>query len=109
MRVPPLLDPRVCPGSNCSSSATSTPRRANHQAVDEPIAPAPITTTSTLCALMQARRYVVPNSRNVSRRTLDDLPPIASDDELLQWSQQLCARPSRPNRPLVATRINSAL
>src|SRR3977135_2288576 len=46
MRDPPWLDPRVCPGWNCSSNTTSTPRRASHQAVADPMVPAPMTTTS---------------------------------------------------------------
>jgi hypothetical protein len=60
-----------------------------------------------------------------SRRTLEDLPPVATDDELVVWSQGLNAkhvvdltasavsaeptRRSRPNRPLVAQRVNSTL
>lgn len=58
---------------------------------------------------MQARRYVAWNSGEVSRRTLDDLPPTASDEELMRWSQELRVHPSRPNRPLVATRITSTV
>ena len=46
-------------------------------------------------------------------RSLDDLPPIASDDELVEWGKELVApqprRSSRPNRPLVATRISSTV
>jgi hypothetical protein len=58
---------------------------------------------------MQARRYVAANIRCVSLRTFDDLPPMATDDELMVWSQELLARPSRPNRPLVATRTTSTV
>lgn len=43
------------------------------------------------------------NLRAVSR-TLDDLPPTASDDELVAWGRQLLVPPKRPNRPLVAQR-----
>ena len=90
------------------------PRRASHQAVDEPIVPSPITTTSVLCAVMQARRYAAANLRSVSRNW-DDLQPLASDDELVEWAKELNAdpepepRPRRRNRPLVATRTNSTL
>ena len=49
------------------------------------------------------------NIRSVIRLTLDDLPPIATDDELMAWSRELCRRPSRPNRPLVATRTTSRI
>jgi hypothetical protein len=56
---------------------------------------------------MQARRYAAENSDGVSRRSLDDLPAVASDDELIVWSKEISARSSRPNRPLVARRINS--
>jgi hypothetical protein len=42
-------------------------------------------------------------------RLCEDLPPIASDDELLEWSRQLTLRPIRPNRPLVAVRSTSRL
>ncbi len=53
-------------------------------------------------------------------RNWDDLPPLASDEELLEWSKDLhntpefaprvkAGRPSRPNRPLVATRVNSTM
>lgn len=78
---------------------------------------------------MQARRYAAANPEGVSilapirsRRTLEDLPPVATDDELVVWSQGLNAmhhvdliestdlaeraRRSRPNRPLVAQRIS---
>ena len=37
---------------------------------------------------------------------MDDLPPIATDDELVEWARQLTARPTRPNRPLYATRTS---
>lgn len=61
---------------------------------------------------MQARRYVVPNIRCVSR-TIVDLPPVASDDELVAWGQELTTvrplSPTRPNRPLVATRIKRTM
>ena len=43
------------------------------------------------------------NIRSVSR-LLDDLPPLASDEELVEWSRQLLHRPARPNRPLIAQR-----
>lgn len=43
------------------------------------------------------------NLRSVNR-TLDDLPPTASDDELVAWGRQLLIPPKRPNRPLVAQR-----
>src|SRR4051812_10531012 len=39
--------PRLCPKPNCSSSTTSTPRRASCQAVALPSPPAPTTTVST--------------------------------------------------------------
>lgn len=64
------------------------------------------------------------NSRTVSR-TIDDLPPVASDQELIDWGQTLQGRPeaselptvtmepggteARRNRPLVATRINRTM
>jgi hypothetical protein len=67
---------------------------------------------------MQARRYAVANIRSVSR-SLEDLPPLASDDELVAWARELntqqpqpqpeAPRLSRPNRPLVATRISSTM
>ena len=41
MRLAPWLLPRVCPASNCSTSATDRPRRASHQAAAEPMAPGP--------------------------------------------------------------------
>ena len=61
-----------------------------------------------------------------SRRTLEDLPPVATDDELVMWSEGLNARHTivdlttssalavadrraRPNRPLVAERIKSTV
>ena len=43
------------------------------------------------------------NIRSVSR-LVDDLPPTASDQELVEWGQQLLYGPQRPNRPLVAER-----
>jgi hypothetical protein len=47
---------------------------------------------------MQATRYVVTNIRAVSR-TLDDLPPIASDQELLEWAHSLLHdAPEHPDR-----------
>src|SRR3954447_15719300 len=88
MRVPPWLDPRVCPGSNCSRSTTSTPRRASHHAVAEPMAPAPTTITSTFFPLISGIRYVLPNIHSVSR-IVNDLPPVASDQELLDWANEL--------------------
>jgi hypothetical protein len=65
---------------------------------------------------MQARRYAVANIRSVSRNW-DDLPPLASDEELLAWSKELnntpesepLVRSSRPNRPLVATRMSASM
>jgi hypothetical protein len=39
-----------------------------------------------------------------ARRDVEDLPPMASDDELVAWSRTLVARPRR-RRPLVAVRI----
>src|SRR3954469_1816203 len=46
MREPPWELPRTWPRSNRSSRATDRPRRARCQAVAEPMAPAPTTTTS---------------------------------------------------------------
>lgn len=48
-------------------------------------------------------------------RNWDDLPPIASDEELVEWGRELTAAPpasrraGRPNRPLVATRTTAKL
>src|SRR5215218_4375590 len=47
MREPPCELPRTWPCSNRSRSATDRPRRTRCQAVAEPMAPAPTTTTST--------------------------------------------------------------
>jgi hypothetical protein len=62
---------------------------------------------------MQARRYAVANIRSVSRNW-EDLPPLASDEELVEWGKELIApksrtRTGRPNRPLVATRTTAKL
>jgi hypothetical protein len=69
---------------------------------------------------MQARRYAAANIRSVSRNW-DDLPPLASDDEVVQWGKELnetspeleldmrVQRQARRNRPLVATRTNSSM
>src|SRR5437868_1503627 len=104
MRVPPLLEPSACPGANCSNRTTSEPRRASHHAVDDPIAPAPITATSTLWFVMQARRYVALNTGAVS----GDTP----GDEVLDLTDPIPdpappTPPRRANRPLVATRVAS--
>ncbi|HEV3225603.1 MAG TPA: hypothetical protein VGZ52_02170 [Acidimicrobiales bacterium] len=55
-------------------------------------------------------------------RTLDDVPAIASDAELLEWSRGLAhtgevtdvrdladQKPARPNRPLFATRTRTSM
>src|SRR5687768_16289584 len=55
MRDPPWELPRAWPRSNCSTRATSTPRRASHHAVAEPMAPAPITKTSTSLVPIDSR------------------------------------------------------
>jgi hypothetical protein len=84
-----------------------------------------MTATSIFFAVMQARRYAVTNMHSVSRNW-DDLPPLASDEELVAWGKELNAptayapvefdadaetdqRTSRPDRPLVATRITSSM
>src|SRR6266550_4086222 len=51
MRALPCELPRVCPGSNCSCSATDRPRRAAAHAAAAPISPPPTTATSTRSAI----------------------------------------------------------
>src|SRR5213593_3354443 len=46
MRVGPCEEPRECPTRNRSKRTVSAPLAARAQAAEEPITPAPITTTS---------------------------------------------------------------
>src|SRR6516162_6727628 len=59
MRALPCELPRVCPGSNCSCSATDRPRRAAAQAAAAPMRPPPMTATST-CSATLALRSLTP-------------------------------------------------
>src|SRR5690349_14211328 len=107
MRLAPWLDPWVWPGSNCSSRTVSTPRRASHQAVAEPMAPAPMMTTSVIEEPLRVKSNTL--SVTAPTHAPTQFAPLVSLHDLDDCRRRLLAAPPRhmrPNRPLVARRLD---
>src|SRR3954447_3786719 len=108
MRLSPWLEPRVWPGANCSSSTVSTPRRASHQAVADPMAPAPMMTTSVIEEPLRVKSNTLCVTAPTHAPT-QFAPSLVSLEDLDDCRRRLLAAPPRhmrPNRPLVARRLD---